>query len=229
MLSQDELKKQAGVYAADFVKTGSTIGLGTGSTVYWLIDELGKRVKQGLEIIIVPTSAQTAELAKKVGITVSNLDEVEKLSLTIDGADEIDPKGQLIKGGGGALLQEKIVASASDELIIIADNSKLVNQLGKFPLPVEVITFGYKQVQQKILETGFCKEIKLREKNGKVFITDHQHYILDCYCEKIADASLLNSTLHLIPGVVETGLFIDMATKAIIGYEDGRIEEIDFK
>jgi ribose 5-phosphate isomerase A len=94
---------------------------------------------------------------------------------------------------------------------------------------VEVITFGYKQAQQKILEGGICKEAKLREKNGKVFITDHQHYILDCYCEKIADASLLNSTLHLIPGVVETGLFINMATKAIIGYEDGRIEEIDFK
>ena len=112
MLSQDELKKRVGIYAADFVKNGATIGLGTGSTVYWLIEELGKRVKQGLEIIIVPTSAQTAELAKAVGITVSSLDEIEKLSLTIDGADEIDPKGQLIKGGGGALLQEKIVASA---------------------------------------------------------------------------------------------------------------------
>jgi len=228
MLSQDELKKRVGIYAADFVKNGATIGLGTGSTVYWLIEELGKRVKQGLEIIIVPTSAQTADLAKAVGIAVSSLDEIEKLSLTIDGADEIDPQGQLIKGGGGALLQEKIVASASDELIIIADSSKLVSQLGKFPLPVEVITFGYKQAQQKIFETGFCKEINLRKKNGKIFITDHQHYILDCYCEKIADASLLNNTLHLIPGVVETGLFINMATKAVIGYENGNVKVIEF-
>ena len=180
MLSQDELKKRVGIYAADFVKNGATIGLGTGSTVYWLIEELGKRVEQGLEIIIVPTSAQTETLAKAVGITVSNLDEIDRLALTIDGADEIDPHGQLIKGGGGALLQEKIVASASDELIIIADSSKLVSQLGKFPLPVEVITFGYKQAQQKILEAGFCKEINLRKKNDKIFITDHQHYILDC-------------------------------------------------
>jgi len=229
MLSQEEIKKQAGVYAADFVKQGTTIGLGTGSTVYWLIDELGQRVKEGLEIVIVPTSAQTAQLAKQANITVSSLDRIERLFLTIDGADEIDPKGQLIKGGGGALLQEKIVASVSDELIIIADNSKLVHQLGKFPLPVEVITFGYKQVRQKIVDTGFCKEVKLREKNGEYFITDHRHYILDCYCEKIADAFLLNDILHLIPGVVETGLFIDMATKAIIAYEDGKIEEIAFR
>jgi ribose 5-phosphate isomerase A len=229
MLSQEEIKKQAGIYAADFVKQGATIGLGTGTTVYWLIDELGKRVKQGLEIIIVPTSAQTAALAKQAGITVSNLDIVDRLSLTIDGADEIDPNGQLIKGGGGALLQEKIVAAASDELIIIADSSKLVIQLGKFPLPVEVIRFGYKQARQKILDTGYCGEATLRRKNGEAFITDHQHYILDCWCEKIADASFLNTTLHLIAGVVETGLFIGMATKAIIGYEDGRLEEIDFQ
>lgn len=229
MLSQDELKKRVGIYAADFVKNGATIGLGTGSTVYWLIEELGKRVEQGLEIIIVPTSAQTETLAKAVGIAVSNLDEIDRLALTIDGADEIDPHGQLIKGGGGALLQEKIVASASDELIIIADSSKLVSQLGKFPLPVEVITFGYKQAQQKILEAGFCKEINLRKKNDKIFITDHQHYILDCYCEKIAEAALLNNSLHLIPGVVETGLFINMATQAIIGYEDGSVKVIEFR
>ncbi|HLY69992.1 MAG TPA: ribose-5-phosphate isomerase RpiA [Puia sp.] len=229
MLSQEELKKRAGVYAADFVKSGSTIGLGTGSTVYWLIDELGKRVKLGLQITIVPTSDQTSALAKKNGITVSSLDEVDQLSLTIDGADEIDPRGQLIKGGGGALLREKIVASASQELIIIADSSKLVTELGKFPLPVEVITFGYKQAKQKIIQSGFCKEVRLREKNGNVFITDHQHYILDCFCEKIPDPSLVNHVLHLIPGVVETGLFINMASKAIIGFEDGRLEEINFK
>jgi ribose 5-phosphate isomerase A len=229
MLSIEEIKKKAAVYAADFVKQGAAIGLGTGSTVYWLIQELGERTKKGLNITVVPTSIQTEQLAKQAGITVSNLDKIDRLLLTIDGADEIDPKGQLIKGGGGALLQEKIVASASAELIIIVDNTKLVNQLGKFPLPVEVISFGYKQVREKILQSGYCKEIKLREKESNVFITDHQHYILDCYCEKINDAFLLNENLHLIPGVVETGLFINMTTKAIIAYANGKIEEINFQ
>lgn len=158
MLSADEIKKALGIYAADFVKQEMAIGLGTGSTVYWLIQELGKRVKQGLNIAIVPTSVQTQELAKEAGIRVTDLDTIISLPLTIDGADEIDTQGQLIKGGGGALLQEKIVASASNELIIIADSSKLVSQLGKFPLPVEVIPFGYKQVIQKIIHAGICKK-----------------------------------------------------------------------
>jgi len=217
-----------GVRAADLVKHGMTIGIGSGSTVYYLIEELGLRVGQGLELTAVPTSVQTAELAHQAGIPISDLDQIDKLSLTIDGADEIDPKGQLIKGGGGALLQEKIVAAASETLVIIADSSKLVQHLGKFPLPVEVIPFGYKQVEQKIVGAGFCQEVSLRKKNNKVFMTDHGHYILDCDCKNIADAAALNLDLHLIPGVVETGLFINMANKAIIGYEDGKIELIDF-
>ena len=225
----DEIKKRVGIYAADLVKQGMIIGIGSGSTVYWLIEELGKRVKQGLDTIAVPTSMQTAQLATKAGISISDLNDIDKLVLTIDGADEIDPRGQLIKGGGGALLQEKIVAAASEELVIIADSSKLVQQLGKFPLPVEVIPFGHKQVEQKIMATGSCKKISLRKKNNEVFVTDHGHYILDCDCEKIANASALNTSLHLIPGVVETGLFMNMASKAIIGYEDGNIETIDFK
>jgi len=229
MMSQEEIKKMIGVYAADYVKPGMTIGIGSGSTVYYLIEELGLRIKQGLEITAVPTSLQTAQLADKAGIPVSDLDNIDKLLLTIDGADEIDPHGQLIKGGGGALLQEKIVAAASEELIIIADSSKLVHQLGKFALPVEVIPFGYKQAEQKISAAGFCQEISLRKKNNRVFITDHGHYILDCDCKKITDASALNMALHLVPGVVETGLFINMANKAIIGYKDGKIEVIDFK
>ena len=225
---RDELKRRVAVYAADLVKHGMIVGIGSGSTVYWLIEELGKRVKQGLEITAVPTSLETEELAGRAGIRVSGLNDVDRLLLTIDGADEIDPQGRLIKGGGGALLQEKIVAGASDELIIIADSSKLVSQLGKFPLPVEVIPFGYKQVTEKITAAGYCKKIGLRKKNGKVFITDHGHYILDCECEKIPDAYALNMSLHLIPGVVETGLFINMAKAAIIGYEDGKIEVIKY-
>lgn len=229
MKSREEIKKQLGIYAADFVKQGTTIGLGTGSTVYWLIQELGERIKQGLNIAIVPTSVQTMMLAQKVGITITDLDTITSLPLTIDGADEIDTQGQMIKGGGGALLQEKIVASASKELIIIADSSKFVSQLGKFPLPVEVIPFGYKQVIQKIIQTGICKKVTLRQKNEQPFITDHHHYILDCECEKIENAVFLNNALHNIPGVVETGLFINMANKAVAGHEDGRIEVIVYK
>jgi ribose 5-phosphate isomerase A len=228
-MTSEEIKKNVGFYAVNFVKQGMTIGLGSGTTVYWFIKELSKRIKQGLSIKTVPTSIATDRLAKEAGIAISDLNEIESLPLTIDGADEIDPNGQLIKGGGGALLQEKIVAAASEELIIIADNSKLVQQLGKFPLPVEVVPFGYKQVQQKIISSGLCKTVNLRQKNNQPFITDHQHYILDCTFEKIDDAFALNSVLHLIPGVAETGLFIDMASKAIIGHEDGRIELIKFK
>ena len=229
MLSPDDIKNKLGIYAADFVKQGMTIGLGTGSTVYWLIQELGIRVKQGLDIAIVPTSVQTQQLAKEAGIKVTDLDNILRLPLTIDGADEIDGRGQMIKGGGGALLQEKIVASASDELIIIADSSKIVSQLGQFPLPVEVIPFGYKQVIQKIIQTGICKNVTLRQKDHQAFITDHQHYILDCDCKKIENAVLVNNTLHNIPGVVETGLFIDMANKLIAGYEDGKIEMTTYR
>lgn len=227
-MSRDEIKKKVGVYAADLIKHGMIFGLGSGSTVYWLIEELGERVKKGLEITAVPTSLETKELASKAGIPVSGLDNIDHLLLTIDGADEIDPQGQLIKGGGGALLQEKIVAAASDELIIIADSSKLVQQLGKFPLPVEVIPFGYEQVAQKIGSWGFCRMINQRMKNDQVFVTDHGHYILDCYFENIGDAPALNVALHLIPGVVETGLFINMANRAIIGYEDGQTKVIKY-
>ena len=225
MLSSDEIKKSAGIYAADLVASGMTIGLGTGSTVFFLIQELGKRVQQGLQVTIVPTSSRTETLARELNIAIADLNDVDKLTLTIDGADEVDPQLQLIKGGGGALLQEKIVAAASEQLIIIVDKSKIVEQLGKFPLPVEVIQFGYKQVQRKILSMG-CNKVELRQKENKPFTTDHKHYILDCYFEKINDPAGLNAALHNIPGVVETGLFVNMATKIIVGYEDGRIEEV---
>ena len=225
----EQAKKNTGIYAADYLKPGMTVGIGSGTTVFWLIQELGRRVKQGLQITAVPTSLQTSELVEEAGIRVSDLNEVDVLTLTIDGADEIDPLGNLIKGGGGALLQEKIVASASEELIIIADNSKLVSQLGRFPLPVEVIPFGYRQVLQRIMHSGMCKKATLRKKHGEVFISDHSHYILDCDYEKIEDAFALNRALHLIPGVVETGLFINMANKAVIGFDDGTIKVINYK
>ncbi len=223
MLSQEEIKKNLGRYAADLVPANTTIGLGTGSTVYWLIHELSSRIQQGFSIKIVPTSLQTKKLAADAGIDVVELNDVDSLPLTIDGADEIDPQFQLIKGGGGALLQEKMVAAASKKLIIIADEKKYVNQLGKFPLPVEVIPSGWKQVQKKIADFG-CKKIELRKKENKSFITDNGHYILDCFFEKITNAAELNIALHLIPGVAETGLFIDMTSTVVIGYADGKIE-----
>ena len=225
MLSNNEIKKRTGIYAADFVESGMMIGLGTGSTVFFLIEELGKRVQQGLQLTIVPTSHQTETMAKQLNMRIADLNDVDKLQLTIDGADEVDPQLQLIKGGGGALLQEKIVAAASEQLIIIADQSKMVDHLGRFPLPVEVIPFGYKQVERKILSMN-CSKVELRQKDNKPFVTDHKHYILDCYFEKINDAAWMNNTLNGIPGVVETGLFVNMATKIVVGYEDGRVEEV---
>jgi ribose 5-phosphate isomerase A len=228
MLTQDAIKQKLGIYAADFIKQDMHIGLGTGTTVYYLLKELGKRKQQGLDFITVCTSLQTQKILDEEGISYVSLDDVERLQLTIDGADEADINGNLIKGGGGALLQEKIVAAASDELIIIIDEKKDVRTLGMFPLPVEVISFGWKQVQQKI-EGTYNISTRLRAKEGKTFITDHRHYILDCYFNSIPDPSQLNTQLHLMPGVVETGLFTNMATKIVVGYADGDIKARDVK
>ena len=223
MLTQEQIKKNLGKYAADLVPANSVIGMGTGSTVYWLIQELAVRVRNGFSVRIVPTSMQTKKLAAEAGIGSVALNEVDLLPLTIDGADEIDDHFQLIKGGGGALLQEKMVAAASEKLIIIADESKLVKQLGLFPLPVEVIPVCLKKVHKKIISAG-CKMAELRKAGDQPFVTDNGHHILDCHFKKIEDAASLNMTLHLIPGVVETGLFINMANTVIIGRADGTIE-----
>ena len=223
MLTQEEIKKKLGKYAAGLVPVDTTIGMGTGSTVFWLIQELAIRVRNGFSLKIVPTSNETKKLAAEAGIGSVELNEMDSLPLTIDGADEIDDHFQLIKGGGGALLQEKMVAAASKKLIIIADETKLVKQLGRFPLPVEVIPGGWKQVQKKIMAGG-CSKAELRKENNQAFVTDNGHYILDCHFEKISDATILNTTLHLVPGVVETGLFINMANAVIIGRADGTID-----
>jgi ribose 5-phosphate isomerase A len=223
MLTQEEIKKKLGKYTADLVPADTTIGMGTGSTVFWLIQELAIRVRHGFSLKIVPTSNQTKTLAAEAGIGSVDLNEVDSLPLTIDGADEIDDHFQMIKGGGGALLQEKMVAAASKKLIIMADESKMVGQLGRFPLPVEVIRSGWKQVQKKIIAAG-CRKAELRKEDNQAFVTDNGHYILDCHFEKINDALGLNTSLHLMPGIVETGLFINMASAVIIGRGDGTIE-----
>ncbi|HVX26891.1 MAG TPA: ribose-5-phosphate isomerase RpiA [Parafilimonas sp.] len=223
MLSQDDIKQKLGVYAADLVQQNMLVGLGTGTTVYYLLKELGRRKLQGLNFTAVCTSIQTQAILDEVGIEHVSIDEVDKLQITIDGADEADEKGNLIKGGGGALLQEKIVAASSEKVAIIIDEKKNVQTLGAFPLPVEVITFGWKQVQRKI-ESTYHIQTKLRQQNNSIFITDHQHYILDCWFNKIENPFELNKDLHLIPGVVETGLFVQMVTSIITGFADGRIE-----
>jgi ribose 5-phosphate isomerase A len=225
MLSAKDIKKKVGEFAAQLVENNMTIGIGTGTTAYWLIMSLGEKIKNGLQIRAVPTSRQTEQLARENNILLVQLNDVDKLDLVIDGADEIDPQLQLIKGGGGALLQEKMVAAAGEKVVIIADESKLVNTLGKFPLPVEVIPFGWKQVQKHIHRLG-CQQIILRTKNDDPFITDHGHYILDCYFREIEDAPSLSNALHNIPGVVENGLFINMATETIAGYSDGTVKTI---
>ncbi|WP_144612066.1 ribose 5-phosphate isomerase A [Bacillus cereus] len=214
------LKQIAGEYAANFVKDGMKVGLGTGSTVYWLIQKLGERVKEGLSFQAVPTSKETETLAKQLSIPLISLNEIDILDLTIDGADEIDSNLQLIKGGGGALLREKIVASSSKELIIIADESKLVTHLGTFPLPVEITPFLWKQTERKIQSLG-C-QTTLRLKNNATFITDNNNMIIDCvFPQNISNPANIHTQLKMITGVVETGLFINMSNKAIIGTKNG--------
>lgn len=213
-------KQLAGEYAANFVKDGMKVGLGTGSTVYWTIQKLGERVKEGLSFQAVPTSKETEVLAKQLNISLISLNDVQSLDLTIDGADEIDANLQLIKGGGGALLREKIVATSSKELIIIADESKLVTHLGTFPLPVEIIPFSWKQTERKIQSLG-C-QTTLRLKNNETFITDNNNMIIDCiFPHNITNPANLHTQLKMITGVVETGLFVNMTSKAIIGTKNG--------
>jgi ribose 5-phosphate isomerase A len=208
-------KQLAAEKSIEFIKNGMILGLGTGSTVFFLVKKLAELVKQGLDITCVSTSNQTSELAKSLGIRISSLNEVEKIDLTIDGADEVDKNLNGIKGGGGALLYEKIVAKASNKVIWIVDSSKYVLQLGKFPLPVEIISFGSNQLLKRFDELGFNPEIR---KNGNDnFITDSGNLIVDLHLNEIEDAINLETQIKLIPGVVEVGLFNNIADLVIIG------------
>jgi len=211
-------KQLAAEKSIEFIKNRMILGLGTGSTVFFLVKKLAELVKQGLDITCVSTSNQTSELAKSLGIRISSLNEVEKIDLTIDGADEVDKNLNGIKGGGGALLYEKIVAKASNKVIWIIDSSKYVLQLGKFPLPVEIISFGSNQLLKKFDELGFNPEIR---KNGNDnFITDSGNLIVDLHLNEIEDAINFERQIKLIPGVVEVGLFNNIADLVIIGKEN---------
>lgn len=226
----DKAKFVAARRAADFVEDGMRVGLGTGSTAAWLVKCLGEQVRDdGLRIRGVPTSTQTAELAREVGIEVITLDDAKWLDLTIDGADEFDGDLNLIKGGGGALLQEKIVATASDRMIVIADVGKEVEHLGAFPLPIEVIPFGLQTTRALVEETLISMDVlgrqsALRMKDDKPFVTDEGNHILDLQLQRIGNPRQLALVLNQLPGVVENGLFIDICDTVVIGFGDGRVE-----
>jgi ribose 5-phosphate isomerase A len=226
----DKAKYVAARRAVDFVEDGMRVGLGTGSTAAWMVRRLGEVVREdGLMITTVATSARTAELAREVGLTVKPLDEVRWLDLTIDGADEFDPDLNLIKGGGGALLHEKIVATASDRMVVIADPSKSVDRLGAFPLPVEVIPFGWQTTRALIEEMLSNLEVEgraveLRLNGSEPFRSDEGNLILDLRLQRIANPGQLSLVLNQIPGVVENGLFLDICDVAIIGHADGTVD-----
>ena len=222
-MAQDQEKKAAARASLAFVRDGDIVGLGSGSTAEYAVRLLGKRVQAGLKIRGIPTSQRTKVLAKSVGIPLTTLEEFPEIDVTIDGADEIDPELQLIKGGGGALLREKIVASASKRMVVIADSTKRVRILGKFPLPVEVIPLAESLLSKKIAALG--SSVKLRQyAYGNPFVTDESHHILDCQFGEILDPRALARQLDSIPGVVEHGLFVDMATVALIGKGDDVVE-----
>ncbi|MEP3635674.1 MAG: ribose-5-phosphate isomerase RpiA [Paracoccaceae bacterium] len=229
----DQAKFVAAKRATDFVKDGMRVGLGTGSTAAWLVRCLGEMVRdQGLNIKAVPTSTRTAVLARDEGIDVVSLDEVKWLDLTIDGADEFDGDLNLIKGGGGALLQEKIVATASDQMIVIADAGKEVENLGAFPLPVEVIPFGWETTRALVEESLISMDVlgrssSLRMNGDKPFMTDEGNHILDLHLKRIGHPRQMALVMNQMPGVVENGLFIDICDSVIVGYGDGRVETRD--
>ncbi|WP_066172217.1 ribose-5-phosphate isomerase RpiA [Bacillus marinisedimentorum] len=219
-------KQLAGEKAAEYVQEGMIVGLGTGSTVYYTIMKLGERVKNGLKIKGVSTSSSTTKLASELGIPMTTLNEADRIDLTIDGADEVDKEGNGIKGGGGALLFEKMVAAASDSIIWVVGVNKLVEKLGAFPLPVEVIPFGYKQIQKKLSARGIKSD--LRQQDGEVYKTDSGNYILDLQMGTIENPAELDQWLNGLAGVVENGLFNGMVNKVIAG-KDGGTEVIEYR
>jgi ribose 5-phosphate isomerase A len=216
--------------AVDYVESGMRVGLGTGSTAAWMVRCLGDLVRdEGLRITGVPTSSRTAQLAREVGVPVSTLEDVKWLDLTIDGADEFDPDLALIKGGGGALLQEKIVAAASDMMVVIADAAKSVETLGAFPLPVEVIPFGW-QTTRSLIEESLVgmdvggRGVTLRRGRDAPYRTDEGNLILDLHLKRIGNPRQLSLMLNQIPGVVENGLFLDLCDVVLVGEADGTVE-----
>jgi ribose 5-phosphate isomerase A len=225
-VDMDALKRQAAARALEHVRDGMKLGLGTGSTARQFVELLGEKVRGGLRVVGVPSSEATRAQAEAAGVALSTLDEIDRLDLTVDGADEVDAQFNLIKGGGGALLREKIVAAASDRMIVIADDSKWVETLGRFPLPVEVVPFGLAATRRAMADAfvraGVSGQMVLRkDANGHVFVTDGGHWIVDVRLGEIPDAKRLADLLSAIPGVVEHGLFIGLASTVILAGAQG--------
>ncbi|STD21009.1 ribose-5-phosphate isomerase RpiA [Enterococcus mundtii] len=215
------LKQLVGIKAAEFVEDGMIVGLGTGSTAYYMVEEIGRRMREeGLKITGVTTSSATKAQAESLGIPLKSIDEVPVVDLTIDGADEISADFQGIKGGGAALLFEKIVASYSKQTIWIVDGSKMVDQLGRFPLPVEVIPYGSQQLMRLFEEKNYQPVLRQTE-TGETVVTDSGHYIIDLHLERIEDPEKLATYLDQLVGVVEHGLFLNMVSKVVVASENG--------
>jgi len=223
-MANDQEKEAAAQASLRFVRDGQVVGLGTGSTAACFIRLLGEQVKKGLRVRGIPTSVRSRELALSLGIPLTTLDECQEIDVTVDGADEVDPELRLIKGGGGALLREKIVASATKKLVIVADETKRVAVLGKFPLPVEVIQFARALVTKRIAALGAQVTVRM-EASGKPYVTDENNHILDCSFGQIPDADGLARRLSDMPGVVEHGLFIGMASTVLVA-EGSEIVEL---
>lgn len=222
-MANDQEKEAAARASLRYIEDGQVVGLGTGSTAAYFIHLLGERVKQGLRVRGIPTSDRSRELAESLGIPLTTLDECQEIAVTVDGADEVDPQLRLIKGGGGAALREKIVASATKTMVVVADATKQVQRLGKFPLPVEVIKFAEALVAKRIRELGAEVAIR-RGTDGRPYLTDENNHILDCRFGEIRDADALASELSTMPGVVEHGLFIGMASVAIFARDNEIVE-----
>ncbi|PZO48421.1 MAG: ribose 5-phosphate isomerase A [Alphaproteobacteria bacterium] len=227
-MTESLAKFNAAHAALDYVKDGMVLGLGTGSTAAHFVRQLGERVRQGLRVKGVPTSEATRNLAEQVGVPLLEISQVSAIDVCIDGADEVDPAFRLIKGGGGALLREKIVAAASKQMVVIADDSKWVETLGAFPLPVEVTRFGFALTQARVVDAlratgcaGHEVELRVSGKSNEPVITDGGNYILDAHAKRIVNAEALANALQGIAGVVEHGLFIGLAQTVILGKDKG--------
>ena len=221
---RDQEKQAAARAAAELVESGQIVGLGSGSTAVYFVRFLAERVRQGLKIVGVPTSQATKALAEQLGIPLTTLEAHPEIDIDIDGADEIDPQLNLIKGGGGAFLREKIVASVSRRFVVIGDSAKQVSRLGRFPLPVEVIRFAEMLIASRVQMLGATVALR-RSAGGNTYVTDEGHHILDCPFGEIADPPALAQKLRAIPGVVEHGLFIGMAEMGLVG-RDGDVVQI---
>ena len=229
-MSADEMKRQAGLRAAELVEPGMRLGIGTGSTAEAFVRVLADRVRDGLRIVGVPTSERTMALCAELGVPLASLDDVPELDLTIDGADEIDGAFRLVKGGGGALLREKIVAAASARMVVIADVSKRVETLGRFPLPIEVNAFGLGATTLAVGRAarllGLEPALSLRMRGEQPFVTDGGHLVIDASFGRIPDPEALSAALHAVPGVVEHGLFLGLASVAVIAGAE-RVEVLE--